>query len=891
MNPSFSIEDVQAEALRLIDLQSSLLEQIRDSKILQADSEIQSTIDNRQSTINEGEAPRFFSPAEIAKKLEILAENRHKTEKLEMVLAVVGTMKAGKSTTINAIVGREILPNRNRPMTALPTLIEHAPGQKTPILYFEKRQPILDLIEKLEEKAQKLKPESLQERLEGDSHLQDALQKLHQTRSIAEAYQGEEAIFDFLAWLNDLVRLSAALKVPFPFEAYAGVADFPRIEVEFFHLRNQNQAGQGKFMILDTPGFNEAGQQEHLLPMMREQLEKASAVLAVLDYTQLKSESEKNLRDELEQIARHARDRMFALVNKFDNEDSNSDDAEKTCKYVAKQLLPRLNPEKIFPVSSRNAYLAQRAQLALTEGGIQWQEGQPASWIDDFGKKAFGEFWEDDISDNTKVQKRAGSMWKKSLFKAPLEKVIQYGHQTAALLAVAAAADVLAHNAKELTRFIKGRLQAQDVNREELRKLIASVKKQIGQLDEKRQEIRNKLFEEFSSTQYAIEEIMERTEESTKKNIAQLLEKGKLNMTECAKEIVLQMAKKQHWFTIGNEDNMKRRLDSSIEELPDDYETYLSTIKKLEKKNRFRSLDEMEDIIAGQDENSEPATLFGRPARIKRKEKLAQLGGLFSALFDPEGLGDTYESKEAADEVVNRIASSVQLILKNAGCDIGNQIKDKTEILRTQLLELRNEVEKQIEDFSKEAKEVNLDALAFNIPSYLDEWAFDELDEVDQPDFIKIETKTYTSRVRQDSVWGSVKRLFDWFDQDWGYDEVKRKEEYARLDTEGLKSYWNDKVTQVLQNLREQVQDDFMQPLQKSCDTFFDQVEQCFRQVQDSLQKGLHDQEREEEERMAIRAELKNLQQQHDGGEEDAASLNQWAAVQLEKHAAALARE
>lgn len=353
----------------------------------------------------------------------------------------------------------------------------------------------------------------------GDSHLQDALQKLHQTRSIAEAYQGEEAIFDFLAWLNDLVRLSAALKVPFPFEAYAGVADFPRIEVEFFHLRNQNQAGQGKFMILDTPGFNEAGQKEHLLPIMREQLEKASAVLAVLDYTQLKSESEENLRDELEQIAKHARDRMFALVNKFDNQDSKSDNAEKTCEYVAKQLLPRLNPEKIFPVSSRNAYLAQRAQLALTEGGIQWQEGQPASWVDDFGKKAFGEFWEDDIADNTKVQKPAGSIWKKSLFEAPLEKVIQYGHQTAALLAVAAAAGVLAHNAQELTRFIKGRLQAQDADRKELRKLIASVKKQIEQLDEKHQEIRNKLYEEFSSTQYAIEEIMDRTEKLTKKTL------------------------------------------------------------------------------------------------------------------------------------------------------------------------------------------------------------------------------------------------------------------------------------------------------------------------------------------------------------------------------------
>lgn len=35
-----------------------------------------------------------------------------KTARREMVLAVVGTMKAGKSTTINAIVGQEILPTR-----------------------------------------------------------------------------------------------------------------------------------------------------------------------------------------------------------------------------------------------------------------------------------------------------------------------------------------------------------------------------------------------------------------------------------------------------------------------------------------------------------------------------------------------------------------------------------------------------------------------------------------------------------------------------------------------------------------------------------------------------------------------------------------------------------
>jgi len=62
-----------------------------------------------------------------------------------LVLAVVGTMKAGKSTTINAIVGREIMPNRNRPMTALPTLIRHVPGRVQPLPRLQKVQPLNDL--------------------------------------------------------------------------------------------------------------------------------------------------------------------------------------------------------------------------------------------------------------------------------------------------------------------------------------------------------------------------------------------------------------------------------------------------------------------------------------------------------------------------------------------------------------------------------------------------------------------------------------------------------------------------------------------------------------------------------------------------------------------------
>ena len=52
----------------------------------------------------------------------------------EFIISMVGTMKAGKSTTINAIVGQEILPSRVEAMTTLPTLITHIKGKVEPVL-------------------------------------------------------------------------------------------------------------------------------------------------------------------------------------------------------------------------------------------------------------------------------------------------------------------------------------------------------------------------------------------------------------------------------------------------------------------------------------------------------------------------------------------------------------------------------------------------------------------------------------------------------------------------------------------------------------------------------------------------------------------------------------
>ena len=91
-----NIEILRSEAQRLIDMEVNLLH-----KMLEEPGVI--------AAAHKGEVQTFDRDSAL-KHIEVLTGEKTKLEELEMVLAVVGTMKAGKSTTINAIVGTEVLP-------------------------------------------------------------------------------------------------------------------------------------------------------------------------------------------------------------------------------------------------------------------------------------------------------------------------------------------------------------------------------------------------------------------------------------------------------------------------------------------------------------------------------------------------------------------------------------------------------------------------------------------------------------------------------------------------------------------------------------------------------------------------------------------------------------
>ncbi|MFK3662574.1 clamp-binding protein CrfC [Scandinavium sp. NPDC088450] len=413
----------------------------------------------------------------LAAQQDTLNNELRKITRLEMVLAIVGTMKAGKSTTINAIVGTEVLPNRNRPMTALPTLIRHTQGQKEPVLNFIHVEPIERLMHELQEKLRDIDRAKLALKLEVDKDMNTLLERIIGGVAFEKHYLGAQPIFQCLKSLNDLVRLSRALDVDFPFADYAAIEHIPVIEVEFVHLAGLGE-NPGQLTLLDTPGPNEAGQ-PHLQKMLNEQLARASAVLAVMDYTQLKSISDQEVRQAIAAVSKSVP--LYALVNKFDQKDRNSDDEEQVRATISGTLMKGyITPGQIFPVSSMWGYLANRARHEISTYG-KLPDHQDQRWVQDFAEAALGRRWRTaDLDDLTHIRHAADLLWEDSLFEKPINMLLHAAHANASLFALRSASHKLLNYAQTSRDFLDFRLQGLTVTADQLQDNIARLEEDMA---------------------------------------------------------------------------------------------------------------------------------------------------------------------------------------------------------------------------------------------------------------------------------------------------------------------------------------------------------------------------------------------------------------------------
>ena len=477
------------EADRLLQLNINLLRQMVEEPDVLSDSKNENRL--------------LFDKQKALKRIEELEGEQIKTARREMVLAVVGTMKAGKSTTINAIVGQEILPNRNRPMTSVPTLIRHVPGKTEPVLHLEHIQPVRNLLITLQEKLATPAGQQVAQTLQQTGDTRELLDILTDDGWLKNEYHGEEETFTGLASLNDLVRLAAAMGTEFPFDEYAEVQKLPVIDVEFSHLVGMD-ACQGTLTLLDTPGPNEAGQPQ-MEVMMRDQLQKASAVLAVMDYTQMNSKADEDVRKELNAIADVSAGRLFVLVNKFDEKDRNGDGADAVRQKVPAMLNSDVLPaSRVYPGSSRQAYLANRALHELRKNGTLPVD---EAWVDDFVREAFGRMKKDYVcKDSELATEGATDLWECSLIDQLITEVILSSHSRAAALAVDSAAAKLMQNAENISEYLSLRHQG-------LMQSIQSLQAHITSLLEDIREIADCQEQVTADVRMAMEEIDARTRE------------------------------------------------------------------------------------------------------------------------------------------------------------------------------------------------------------------------------------------------------------------------------------------------------------------------------------------------------------------------------------------
>ena len=771
-----NIEQLREEAQRLLQVEISLLEKMQHEPGVISDVRI-------------GEKQTFDSDS-IKKLIEIIQGEQAKLEGLEMVLAVVGTMKAGKSTTINAIVGTEVLPNRNRPMTALPTLIRHTPGQIEPILKFDNNVPINNLISTLNRIILSPNGQRRLTNLDRNPDMDELLEHIRKNKQFGTLYHGADNIFWFLKSLNDLVRLSTELNAAFPFSDYDEIHELPVIEVEFAHLREMEQSN-GRLTLLDTPGPNESGQQ-HLRKMLKEQLTKASAVLAVLDFTQLKSDADAEVRKELEEIASVTDGRLYALVNKFDQKDRHGDSEDQIKAFVSEDLMQgMIQKNNVFPVSSRWGYLANRAKHEIFMHK-KLPDHSEKPWVIDFAEEAFGRRWESKITDIEEVQSAANALWKDSLFSEPLDQVIRAAHARAAAYAIDSAAAKLIDNAEKLGNFLGLRETALAKSTRELQQQIESLINDINKIENSEKVTLKNVNDTLLDISKSTEEVFDKIKKSAISTLDSYFKEGK------------RIEKEQY------ENKTEIRLETKRQTNSDEYSG--SPFGDLFK-TFFNAISNNPNIKPGSD-------------------------------FDPENPLMRFNNSSEAENIINNINTSVENIMtgaeetmQRAMSLIINKFNEHfVSVVVNDTQKIINELTNRMksEGFIISIKKPDVTAVTLNFSGR-------EM----LSDIINEKTETVT---RSRKKTGMFSRFANFINDNWGRETYEEDEKYFEIDMKKVQAGVSYALNNSFSGLNESVSEYIRTPLKNGVTEFFTEFKQTVEQIRGDLLQSIRDQERSKSE-------------------------------------------
>ncbi|XWK87304.1 MAG: dynamin family protein [Phormidium sp.] len=453
-----------------------------------------------------------------------VADATRNVSDLELRMAIVAPMKAGKSTIINAIVGQELLPSRNAAMTTLPTEIIFDPQLAEPVLNLTPQiQDIFrDTFSALQRKIAELGLSRVQERMAQYPHLAKLPEKIQGMTGIAidSKISGRLSIINSLRALNDIIRLCSVLD-PLS-DPLQSLMDVPRIYTPFYRSGITEKADiAGKLVIVDTPGPNEAGENLKLVNVVAEQLQASSVILIVLNFTELNTKAEEEIKKDVERVIElRGKDNLYVLVNKVDQRKEGDMTPEQVRQFVAAEfgIGEGAQNDRVFEISARWAFSAANfLGEAQQNPGVDVAQLRTARSL---AQDVFPLDWEEELQETTvaQLQKKAEKLWNKSGFDAFLTNAINALMTEAAPRCITSSLKIAKGRLIELLEDTQLRSRAINEDGEKLRWEVAALDEDIDSIEN----CRNSLQE--------IEQIKSDLQEQLNSILEKLQQEGKLSV-------------------------------------------------------------------------------------------------------------------------------------------------------------------------------------------------------------------------------------------------------------------------------------------------------------------------------------------------------------------------
>ena len=620
----------------------------------------------------------------------------------EFIISMVGTMKAGKSTTINAIVGQEILPSRVEAMTTLPTLITHIKGKVEPVLKLNKSyiNTLNDLLRKVRNNSKSKSYSKSEQSITNNKNFQ-----------FKEQILGNEKIKEALTIFNDLRRVSKDQI----FDKFIELKNIPRIEIEFKTLKDIVTKDNSKLSLLDTPGPNEYKQSAKLKETLKIQLENSSAVIFVVDYKSYESGDTNDIKQRISDIHEYLKsENFYILANKFDANKNSDEEYENTKKRINTYFElkeDKIELKNIFPVSSEWAFQSYLVNELILKDKINKSLPNTKNFWKDF----LGELWEEDIEDIERVKKICKIKYKNSYFQKVIDNIIKDVYENA-MFRVLEKTMIVIDASEIITKMGNGfKVRLKSVNDTTnigvLNKKIELLKKDIDKIKKVEEDFKNisenNFYLEFDGIEKSINnklKSLDNIKEFPKKKFeykeeAQKEVKEKIQNIEQLKNNITSE------FINKGEEIVKKYIEKLNFKLRGDFEKIIDDIKdQLGKEIRVYS--------PNLDKSSYNIVTFSYTDNLVKTIDKEYWGSGFFRLIDIVDLEwgkETKKKKKEVDNVVNNFKNSIYTFIRNNKesnfKNIKNEISKSINILKESI----QIYTKDMENIQKESKNEEFD--------------------------------------------------------------------------------------------------------------------------------------------------------------------------------------